>query len=96
MKYFYSDKYNECKEILKDYFEIKMPKQKKDHETIINKILKYSPLKNCEIDFIDGIVCNETLVVLKDEMDTVISHAYVLDKNSELKKHSSHIFRKKK
>lgn len=92
--------YNECKEILSDYLAIKAPKQKDEHTLIVDKILPHQEEQDVlqdtvpEVAMIEGVVCNETVLIVNDHVDVPIHNVMVMDTVADVTKYAKKVFRK--
>ena len=84
--------YCECREVLKDYLEIKYPSEGKEHDEIIGQLLSRYPIESYEIHMIDGIIFNDILMVIKDNDPRKIRHLYIIDSTSNDKRFFPYIF----
>jgi len=83
MEHNYSGIYTDCRNILKDYLDLKYSAGKRVHDEIIAKILDCEGVSEYYIHLVDAILCNKSLMIVYDGMFEGINKVYLLDKVSK-------------
>ncbi len=83
MDYAYSGSHGECMQVLEDYFELKHSDEEQEYQKVLDAVRDDSKEERSEVQIVEGIIFNGSLVVIKDDTSSKINKVCIVRKKDK-------------